>query len=116
MPYKYASYSGTQNIGSTALTQLTGMSFTIDTAGTYLIALVGNYQAYGTPGSYPRFGIYIDDERKFYSANSTMAGLQNNFVAFGVATVSAGAVVSGKVIGSSCSVFEGCRMVAVRVG
>lgn len=116
LPYKYVYYHGTQNIGTTALTQLTNMSFTIDTAGTYFIALVGNYQVNGTAGSYPRFGIYIDDDRKFYSAVSTLAGLQNNFVTFGIINVTAGAVVSGKVTGGSCTVFEGCRMVAIRVG
>lgn len=116
LPYKYVYYHGTQNIGTTALTQLTNMSFTIETAGAYFIALVGNYQVNGTAGSYPRFGIYIGDDRKFYSAVSTMAGLQNNFVTFGIINVTAGAVVSGKVTGGSCTVFEGCRMVAIRVG
>ena len=116
LPYKYVYYHGTQNIGTTALTQLTNMSFTIETAGAYFIALVGNYQVNGTAGSYPRFGIYIDNERKFYSAVSTLAGLQNNFVTLGVATVTAGSVVSGKVTGGNCTVFEGCRMVAIRVG
>lgn len=116
IPYKYVYYHGTQNIGTTSLTQLTNMSFTIETDGAYLIALVGNYQVNGTAGTYPRFGIYIDNERKFYSAVSTLAGLQNNFVTLGVATVTAGSVVSGMVTGGACTVFEGCRMVAIRVG
>ena len=107
---------GTQNINSTELTQLTGMSFTIDTAGLYLITLNGNYQAYGAPGSYPRFGVYVNNDVKFYSAVSTMNGLQNNFAAIGIVKVDAGEVVSGKVRGGSCMIFEGCRMVAVRVG
>ena len=116
LPYKYAATLSTQNISSTEPTQLTGISFTIDTAGLYMIALTGNYQAYGTPGSYPRFGVYVGADRKFYSAVSTLAGLQNNFATIGILNLNAGDVVRGMVTGGACQVFEGCRMVAIRVG
>ena len=116
LPYKYVATLSTQNINSTNPTQLTNMSITIDTAGLYLIALNGNYQAYGTPGSYPRFGVYVGADRKFYSAVSTLAGLQNNFAAIGILKLNVGEVVRGMVTGGACQVFEGCRMVAVRVG
>ena len=116
LPYKYVATLSVQSINSTNPTQLTNMSITIDTAGLYLIALNGNYQAYGTPGSYPRFGVYVGADRKFYSAVSTLPGLQNNFAAIGILNVNAGEVVRGMVTGGACQVFEGCRLVAVRIG
>lgn len=107
--------SSTQSITSNSQTYLTGLEWTADADGTYLVIANGNIQAYNATDSYPRAGIYVDGVRDCYAAVHLSGSLQLSWSVIQAVTLTAGQVVRIGCANGVCMFFEGNRMIILRI-
>jgi len=116
--YHSIRYIGTFNATSTAQTDVPTLTFTCDKAGTYFLAAGGNFQIYGSSsGTYPRIGIYKNNQRLTYAALSINGYTgQQTWSTFTTAQLAVGDVVKVSIHGGAIQLYEGQNLFAIRIG
>lgn len=115
--YAFKHLDTTQQITSSTKAYLTGLSYTVQEGGAYLVILNGNIQTYGNSNTYPRIGIYVDNVRKAYTCVHVMDNpmLQLSYTVAEVVTLNPGQVIKAGVENGASQVFEGNRLIVVQL-
>ena len=115
--YAFKHLDTTQQITSNAKAYLTGLSYTVQEGGAYLVIANGSIQTYNNMNTYPRIGVYVDDVRKAYTCLHVMDNpfLQLSYTVTTVVTLNAGQVIKVGIENGASQVFEGNRLIVVQL-